>query len=152
RRARPAGPGRWRPPAPAARRGRAAIERLALDVLARAGAPSRGAVRAVGGGSRSRPWLRIRATVLGRPFVVPAEASSAYGAAVLAASSTVHSDLAAAVDAMVALTRTIEPDPAERARLDEGYARFVDALVRRGWLSPHPTTTSPGPTELPGAD
>ncbi|MEU4477973.1 FGGY-family carbohydrate kinase [Micromonospora sp. NPDC023966] len=122
--------------------GVAYVERLALDVLAGAGAASRGAVRAVGGGSRSLPWLRIRATVLGRPLVVPAEASSAFGVAVLAASSAVHSDLAAAVDAMVTLARTVEPDPTEKAQLDGGYARFVDALVRRGWLSPHPTTTT----------
>ncbi|MBX6355623.1 MAG: FGGY-family carbohydrate kinase [Micromonosporaceae bacterium] len=114
------------------------VERLALEVLAAAGAPSHGPVRAVGGGSRSGTWLRIRASVLGRPVVVPAEASSAFGAAVLAASSTVHSGLAAAVDAMVRLARTVEPDPAEQPRLDDGYARFVDALVARGWLARAP--------------
>jgi D-ribulokinase len=115
------------------------VERLALEVLASAGAPSRGPLRAVGGGSRSVTWLRIRASVLGRPLVVPAEASSAFGAAVLAASSTVHTDLTAAVDAMVRLTDTVDPDPAEQPRLDDGYARFVDALVGCGWLPAAPT-------------
>jgi D-ribulokinase len=124
--------------------GVAYVERLALDVLAAAGAPSRGAVRAVGGGSRSRPWLRIRATVLGRPLVVPAEASSAFGAAVLAASSTVHRDLTAAVDAMVRLVDRVDPDPAEQPRLEDGYARFVDALVERGWLAAAPEASKIG--------
>lgn len=119
--------------------GVAYVERLALDVLAAAGAASRGAIRAVGGGSRSRPWARIRATVLGRPLLVPAEASSAFGAAVLAASSTVHRDLAAAVDSMVRLAATVDPDPAEQPRLHDGYGRFVAALVERGWLPPAQT-------------
>jgi D-ribulokinase len=120
------------------------VERLALEVLAAAGAPNQGAVRAVGGGSRSRPWLRIRASVLDRPMVVPAEASSAFGAAVLAASSTVHKDLTAAVEAMVRLAGTVDPDPVEQPRLDDGYARFVDALVERGWLAAAPGASKTG--------
>jgi D-ribulokinase len=119
------------------------VERLALEVLASAGAPSWGPVRAVGGGSRSLTWLRIRASVLSRPLMVPAEASSAFGAAVLAASSTVHADLTAAVDAMVRLADTVDPDPAEQPRLDDGYARFVDALVGRGWLPAAPSAARP---------
>jgi sugar (pentulose or hexulose) kinase len=118
------------------------VERLALEMLAAAGAPSKGVVRAVGGGSRSVTWLRIRASVLGRPLVVPAEASSAFGAAVLAASSTVHPGLTAAVDAMVRLADTVDPDPAEQPRLDDGYARFVDALVERGWLALAPMSST----------
>lgn len=118
--------------------GVAYVERLALDVLAARGAPSAGAVRAVGGGSRSDTWLRIRATVLGRPLAVPAEASSAFGAAVLAASSTLHRGLAEAVDAMVSIERTVDPDPTEKSLLDDGYGRFVDALAERGWLPGNP--------------
>jgi sugar (pentulose or hexulose) kinase len=126
--------------------GVAYVERLALDVLAARGAPSVGAIRAIGGGSSNATWPTIRATVLGRPLVVPAEASSAFGAAVLAASSTVHRGLPDAVDAMVRIERTVDPDPTQRSRLDEGYGRFVAALTGRGWLpvvtdSPHPYRT-----------
>jgi hypothetical protein len=50
----------------------------------------------------------------------------------------VHRGLAEAVDAMVSIERTVDPDPTEKSRLDDGYGRFVDALAERGWLPGNP--------------
>lgn len=119
--------------------GVAFTERLGFSVLEAAGAVTSGPVRAVGGGSRSPAWLRIRASVLDRPMEVPAEPSSGFGAAVLAAAATVHPGVAEAVDRMVAVASTAWPDPAQRAALEESYARFTAELLRRGWLE------EPGP-------
>ena len=114
--------------------GIAFTERLGLAVLGAAGAAVSGPLRAVGGGSRSTVWLRIRATVLGRPLQVPAEPSSGFGAAVLAASATRYGSPTEAVDAMVRVRATAEPDPAQSAALEESYRRFTAELRRRGWL------------------
>lgn len=114
--------------------GVAFVERLGFATLAAAGAPVRGALRAVGGGSRSPAWLRVRATVHGRPVEVPDRPSSGFGAAVLAAAATVHDGLPAAVAAMVRTRRRVDPDERERGALEESYHRFVAELSARGWL------------------
>jgi sugar (pentulose or hexulose) kinase len=115
--------------------GVAFTERLGFAGLASAGAPVDGPLRAVGGGSRSPVWLRIRATVQGRPIEVPREPASGFGAAVLAAAATVHDGLPTAVAAMVRTREHVEPDERERTALDASYARFVGALTDRGWLA-----------------
>lgn len=114
-------------------------ERLALAVLGRAGGLAAGRpLRAVGGASRSEVWLRIRATVTGRPVCVPEHPTSSFGAAVLAAAATTHGSLAAAVAGMVRADRTVEPDEQEREILEDSYGRFLAALRERGYLSENP--------------
>ena len=118
----------------AALEGVAFVERLAYDHLEALGAAPDGAVAVAGGGSRSRVWNRIRATVLGRPLIVPATPTSAFGAAVLAAAGTVHDGLEAAAAAMVSLTDSFEPDPVEASALAASYACLIDELRARGWV------------------
>lgn len=116
--------------------GVAFTERLGFAELAAAGAPARGVLRAVGGGSRSHIWLRIRATAHGRPVEVPRHPASGFGAAVLAAAATVHDGLAAAANAMVHIADRVEPDEHEREAMETSYTRFVRVLTERGWLTP----------------
>lgn len=120
--------------------GVAFTERLGFETLAALGAEVADTVRAVGGGSRSRAWLRIRASALRRTLLLPAEPSSAFGAAVLAASATVHAGLLEAVSHMVRVVDEIAPDPREAAALDSSYHRLTSALHSRGWLDPREVT------------
>jgi D-ribulokinase len=112
--------------------GVAFVERLGLERLRARGVVS-ARHHAVGGGSRSTAWLRIRATVLGRPLHRAAEADSGFGAAVLAA-SLVHGGLAEATRAMVRTDLTVDPDESERSALDERYHELLEELAVRGWL------------------
>ncbi|MFF7650054.1 FGGY-family carbohydrate kinase [Streptomyces sp. NPDC007983] len=114
--------------------GVAFLERLALERVAELGVTVEGPLWAAGGGSRSPLWSRIRATVLGRPLRVADYAETAFGAALLAASGTLHPDLTASAAAMVRPGRDVEPDAREQAALDASYARFTAALRARGWL------------------
>ncbi|MCW2724080.1 MAG: hypothetical protein JWN35_1001 [Frankiales bacterium] len=127
--------------------GVAYVERLGFDVLARRGAQGRGPVRTVGGGANSTVWLRIRASVLGESMEVPAQPSSGFGAAVLAASASLHDGLGAAVDAMVRLARIVGPDPDQQPALASGYQSFVSALEQRGWLTTELFSRTPHPIE-----
>lgn len=113
--------------------GVAFVERLAYDRLARLGAEV-DTVATVGGGTRSAAWVRIRASVLGRPLRVVPGAGSAFGAALLAASGHLHPDLTAAAAAMVPAGRLVEPDTDEIESLTERFRRFVCELTECGWL------------------
>jgi D-ribulokinase len=129
----------------AALEGVAFVERLAYDHLAALGAKAEGAVATAGAASRSGVWNRIRATVLGRPLVVPEKPTSAFGAALLAAAGTLHEGLAEAASAMVRLGDEIEPDEREQPALEESYRRFVDELRARDWIAGQ----VPGPGQNP---
>jgi D-ribulokinase len=118
----------------AALEGVAFVELLAYERLAELGAAPEGSIAAAGGGSRSRVWNRIRATALGRPLVIPATPTSAFGAALLAAAGTLYADLGTAAAAMVVRREVVEPDPHEEAALAASYGRFLEELRARGWI------------------
>lgn len=114
--------------------GVAFCERLALERLATWGAVAEGPVRTAGGGARSVEWCRIRASVLDRPVLRVLGAGTALGAALLAATGSLHPDLSTAAAAMVPGGELLEPDQAEVGRLHSGYERFTAELRDRGWL------------------
>jgi xylulokinase len=93
--------------------------------------------RAVGGGSKSDAWIQISADILGRPFVRPQIAEAGIlGAAILAGTGRgIFPSLASAVETMVKLERTFEPD----ARKEKLYAERFEQYKRlfplmRGYL------------------
>ncbi|MFI6285135.1 FGGY-family carbohydrate kinase [Streptomyces sp. NPDC051018] len=114
--------------------GVAFVERLALDRVRHLGIPVTGPLYAAGGGSRSTVWTGIRATVLDRPVRVVERAETAFGAAVLAATGTLHENLSASARAMVGDGTLVEPVSDQRRAMDDAYGRFHDELRRRGWL------------------
>ncbi|MGW4309625.1 FGGY-family carbohydrate kinase [Streptomyces californicus] len=122
----------------AALEGVAFVERLALERIGRLGVAVRGPLHAAGGGSRSSVWTAIRATVLDRPVRVAERAETAFGAALLAATGTLHENLAASAAAMAGGGALIEPVAAERPALDDAYGRFTEELRTRGWLPDGP--------------
>jgi D-ribulokinase len=113
--------------------GVALVERLGLERLAALGVASADH-RVVGGGTRSAVWTTIRASALNRPVSRPAEPSSAFGAAVLAAAAVTGTPPVDAADAMVRRAAVVDPDPAQVGPLEEGYRRLTGELRRRGWL------------------
>ncbi len=93
-------------------------------VLADAGTPIERAW-AVGGGANSRLWLRIMASILDIPLMLPAGASlgAAIGAARLAVSAALDADPRAVCKAPP-VAETIDPEPVLARAYDERYARF----------------------------
>ncbi|MGW8380794.1 FGGY family carbohydrate kinase [Streptomyces sp. ODS28] len=118
----------------AALEGVAFLERLAVERVRGLGTAVEGPLYAAGGGSRSELWTRIRASVLGMPLRVAPRAETALGAALLAATGTLHGSLAEAAAAMTAPGTVVDPDPREGAALEESYAHFVRELSTRNWL------------------
>jgi sugar (pentulose or hexulose) kinase len=120
----------------AALEGVAFLERLAVEHAAAVGIAVEPPLYTAGGGSRSMLWNRIRATVLGMPLRTVPHAETAFGAALIAASGTLHASLAEATDAMVEQGELVEPVPGEREALLDSYGRFTAELGARGWLGP----------------
>jgi len=104
------------------------VERWGFEIMAGLGASIADPVFASGGAVASSVWLQLRASVLGRPLRVAANAHSAKGAAILAAASAVGS-LGEAIQRMVRFERTIEPHVRLRAYFDDKYARFRRACA-----------------------
>jgi xylulokinase len=110
------------------------LERLGYEVLEQLGATVGPVLRTAGGGGRSKAWSQIRANILGRAIAVPAEGGAAFGAAILAAMAGLHPDLATATREMVRVDYTVMPRQALAGEYEAGYARFLDACRRRGYL------------------
>ena len=85
--------------------------RLNLDILERSGLQIN-AFRGIGGGSRSRRMLQVKADVLGRPITPVAEAEAGcLGAAMLAMAAREGADLAELSAQWIATGEIVEPDP-----------------------------------------
>lgn len=115
---------------------RAVLEGLAMEArlcadaiagLAGAGRPSE--IRAIGGGTRNRLFLCIKAAVYARPLVAIGEAeATALGAALLGGiAAGLWPDMDAALAAIERREETIAPDPAWVAH----YARLYDDAFAR---------------------
>ncbi len=87
-------------------------------------------IRALGGGARSPIWKQIEADVTGRPVTVTTQTDAAtLGACILAALARKwYWNAAEAVDAMVSVERTFEPNPETSAVYDDAYASYRAAV------------------------
>lgn len=114
--------------------GVAFVERLGYERLRELGARINAPIVASGGGSASRVWNRIRASVLGVPLVAAPHATTAHGACILAAAGALHADLTTATQAMAVRGEQVEPDEHLGEALEPNYERFLAAVRHRGWL------------------
>lgn len=111
--------------------GIAMLERLSFDLLRRMGAPTHGRFTISGGAVKSDALNQMRADVLERELAVPAVTESAFGMAVLAAST--YSSMKDATRRMVRIDRTISPRRGFSEYAHQ-YNTLVQELDRRGWL------------------
>jgi xylulokinase len=98
------------------------------------GAGARGAIPMIGGGARSRFFVRLIASALGRPIerVAASEAGPAFGAARLARLA-LTGEAVAVVCRRPAIIETIDPEPDLEARYAERFGTFraLYASIRR---------------------
>ena len=90
-----------------------------------------------GGAAKGRLWPQIVADVLGVAVRVPeVKESTALGAAMFAGvGAGVYADIGEAIDGLVRLERTVEPDPVSMAAYDEHFARWSAVYPRMLALS-----------------
>lgn len=103
--------------------GAAFVERWGCDVLVHEGCAAPRSIASTGGAVASTSWTQLRSDVMQTSIEIPAEPSSAFGAAVLAA-SPLHGGVLEASEAMVRFARVVEPDPAVEGQWDDAFAQF----------------------------
>ena len=112
--------------------GVAFVERWRYELMQELGAEVGETIFATGGGAKSVEWMRIRASVLKRRVVRPVITESAMGAAVVAASRTLFSNLTEASRAMVRREVEVEPLAHLVHAYEECYRSFRAECSRRG--------------------
>jgi xylulokinase len=83
-------------------------------------------IRLGGGGARSALWRQIQADVYGREVeILAAEEGAAFGAAILAGvGARAWNSVEEACDAVIQMTRRVQPDPAASGLLNENYKTY----------------------------
>ena len=106
--------------------------RLLMGALEASSGSSATRLRHAGGGARSDVWCQIRADVLGRSIDrVETLDAGVVGAAMLAGvGAGVFASIEEAAGRMARRERTFEPNPALKARHDDGFARYMDLYAR----------------------
>jgi xylulokinase len=101
--------------------------RLNLDRLTESGVPVQ-ALRAIGGGAKSRTWMQLKANIFGRPVsALNVSEAACLGAAMLAGRAAGEfRSLDEATAALVRVTGTFDPQPAEAARYDEMFGLYQE--------------------------
>jgi len=96
-----------------------------FTLFAELGIPVSG-IRLGGGGARGPLWRQIQASVYGHAVdVLAAEEGGAFGAALLAGVGAGHwANLDEACAQAIEVAQTIEPDAAEQAAYEIGYAKW----------------------------
>lgn len=109
------------------------VERWCLELLEGLGAEVGDTVYTTGGGAKSTEWMQVRANILNKRVVRPQSTECAVGAAAVAASKSIFSDLESAVGAMIKPGESVEPDKAQTNVYAERYQAFREACTRRGY-------------------
>jgi D-ribulokinase len=109
--------------------GIAMVECLGIEKLEALGVPVQ-TLLAVGGGTRSDLWLRIRASLLNRPLLLPNSPEPAFGAAILAAAGYWQISVAQAAAKLVSLEKVVHPEADWTVQYGEIYQQFKLAYER----------------------
>ena len=111
--------------------GIAFAEKYAYQILHNAGGPNLKTLNTVGGGSKSKLWSEIRATVLDLEIVSQSEAGSDLGAAMIALAGYRGGNLSEQL-AKIPLQsgEIIYPNSNQKNKLNENYSRFLELIHR----------------------
>jgi xylulokinase len=108
-------------------------ERLGLTIISGASAPPT-RHHLSGGGSTSRAWNTLRATILGAPVLLPRLRDSAIGAAIIATAATEKSGLSDIATEVLPTPAVIDPVSSEIEQATERYGAFLDLVRQAGYL------------------
>ena len=112
--------------------GLAFVERWIYELLQDLSVEAGGTICSTGGCVRNDTFNLIRASALNRSIAVPANTESAFGSAVLAASTIYFSSVAEAAGNMVTIKKIVEPDKKLAARYDEKYRAWRELCRKKG--------------------
>ncbi|HHW02621.1 MAG TPA: FGGY-family carbohydrate kinase [Thermoanaerobacterales bacterium] len=110
------------------------FERLCYDTLSDLGATVSDKIYVTGGGTKSRIWMKLRASVLNKTLLMPKISDPCMGSAVVAASRTVYKNLLEAAANMVRPGEIIAPDHRFTGVYEEKYNTFKCIMRQKGYI------------------
>ncbi len=110
------------------------VERWGYERLEEQGVTVGETIYTTGGAAESAVFSQLRADALQKQVARCPHPTSAFGAAILAATGTIYGgDLNAAMKGMVRVCETFAPNPLASQELDRIYSLFRGACARRGY-------------------
>jgi sugar (pentulose or hexulose) kinase len=107
------------------------VERMVYEKIERLGYQVGDTLFSMGGGTNSAEWMRIRASVLHRTVKKATVTETAFGSCVIAAGGSYYNGLSDAIEHMVGVESSIEPDSEEQKVYEEAYHEFVSECRTR---------------------
>lgn len=107
------------------------VERMIYEKIERLGYPVGDTLYSMGGGTNSAEWMRIRASVMQKTVKRAAVTETAFGSCVIAAGGSFYDGLSDAIEHMVSIESSVEPDKEEKKAYEEIYHRFVSECRKR---------------------
>ena len=114
--------------------GVAYVERLCFDTLAQLGCEVGDEITIAGGAAKAPVWSQVRANVLGKRLVEPANVEAAFGTAVMAGTVLLERTLTESAREMVQISRSFEPEGDMHDEYDGLYEEFCGECRSRGWI------------------
>jgi sugar (pentulose or hexulose) kinase len=107
------------------------VERMIYEKIERLGYPVGDTFYSMGGGTNSAEWMRIRASVMQKSVKKAAVTETAFGSCVIAAGGTFFNGLNEAIEQMVSIESSVDPDNEVKMFYEETYRRFVPECRKR---------------------
>ncbi|AYO30078.1 hypothetical protein D2962_05140 [Biomaibacter acetigenes] len=110
------------------------FERLCYDTLSDLGATVSDEIYVTGGGTKSRIWMKLRASILNKTLLMPEISDPCMGSAVMAASKTIYNNVMEAAANMVKPGEIIAPVPEFVKIYEQKYGDFRNLMRRKGYI------------------
>ncbi len=112
--------------------GVAFVERMSIEVLEKLGIKTNDRVFTIGGATKSKEWLQIRADVLNKSIIRPKIIEAAYGCIIIAISTIIYdNDLESSINNLVKKDLIMKPREKLRDKIDQLYNIFKDEVNKR---------------------
>lgn len=110
------------------------IEKLAYEILEELGCKINEPIRIAGGGTKSKIWNNIRASILNKVLAQPENTGASIGAAILASSHTYFENLSQASEEMVKISHFYHPQKNWVEKYEETYQKFINELKSKQYI------------------
>ena len=110
------------------------VEKLIYDKIENLGYIVNDRVFSMGGGAYSLPWLKIRANVIGKSMARARIVETAFGSCIIAAGGSHYKNITEAIDNMVNIDLTVDPEEKLIEVYRENFERFTQELKKRNYL------------------
>jgi len=110
------------------------IEKMIYEKIKILGYKVNNIIYAMGGGAYSLPWLKIRSNIIGKTMARAREVETAFGSCIIAAGGSYYKSVTEAIENMVNMEYTVDPEKKQQAIYVDNYEKFVQKMKNKGYM------------------